>query len=209
MKFILQILDSSTECPTREMELEVNDPFELGSMLCIPAFDADASYDLNRFDLARIHGAYAIALNDDDIFGRLRLRRWFDDLPYRIHTDRELALMLAGTKPLASFVEAYHPNPQFDEIPEKRFDPYVEAGKFIKREFVELISRGRVRCLRRILYSLTSESWRIDAYILLLQIAGRTGWNEALERFEGALLGYEEWQSDAYFAARRAMNIRS
>lgn len=209
MKFVLQILDPSTECPTRELGLEVNDALELGSVLCIPDFDADACYDLDRCELARIRGAYAIALNDDDVFGRLRLRRWFDDLPYRIHTDRELALMLAGTKPLASFVGAYPPNPQFEEIPERLFDPYVEAGKFIKREFVELISHGQVRCLRRILYSLTSESWRIDAYILLLQIAGKTGWNEALERFEGALLGYEEWQSDAYFAARKAMNIRS
>jgi hypothetical protein len=209
MKFILQILDPSTECPTRELGFEVDDPLLLGEVLGASDFDTEAAYDLDASELARLSKAYALPLHRGETCGRLRIRCWFDDLPYQIHTDRELALMLAGMKPLASFVGVYPPDPRFEEIPERLFDPYVNAGKFIKREFVELSRNTRGRGLHRILYSLARESWRIDAYILLLQTAGKTGWNEALERMEGSLLGYDEWQNDAYFAARKAIRTKS
>lgn len=39
----------------------------------------------------------------------------------------------------------------------------------------------------------------------LLQTACKTGWDESLERMEGSLLGYEEWQIDPYFSA---LNVR-
>jgi hypothetical protein len=47
-----------------------------------------------------------------------------------------------------------------------------------------------------VLYALLGEEWRIDAYILLWDVAGKSGWNEGLERLEGRLLGYEVWQCD-------------
>jgi hypothetical protein len=51
---------------------------------------------------------------------------------------------------------------------------------------------------RVLLYSLRHEEWRIDAFALVQNTAARTGWNESLERIVGSLLGYDEWQNDAY-----------
>jgi hypothetical protein len=55
-----------------------------------------------------------------------------------------------------------------------------------------------------ILYSQASEEWRIDAYILLRNTSVKVGFGEFFERQEGALLGYEEWQNDAYIALAKA-----
>jgi hypothetical protein len=66
----------------------------------------------------------------------------------------------------------------------------------IKREFVCGLSQSSG--MRYVLYALRSEEWRIDAYILLKLTAEVSGWNQALERMEGTLLGYEEWQNNAY-----------
>lgn len=117
---------------------------------------------------------------------------------YQIHTNRELELMLRGTKPLAAFVGLYPPNPDVDDVPESAFEPHVSSGRFFKREYV-FVDRDGHR-LRRVLYSLPSEGWRIDAYILMWLTAERTGWNVGFERMEGSLLGYEEWQNDLHIA---------
>ena len=81
---------------------------------------------------------------------------------------------------------------------EQLFEPYVAAGRFIKR-----VQHGiRIKDLgpehRRVFYSQPGEEWRIDAYILMKKVAERSGWGEALERMEGSLLGYEDWQNDVF-----------
>ena len=43
--------------------------------------------------------------------------------------------------------------------------------------------------------------WRIDAFILLDHAAARSGWNETATRLEGALLGYEHWQTEEFLKA--------
>jgi hypothetical protein len=50
--------------------------------------------------------------------------------------------------------------------------------------------------IRRVLYALSDEQWRIDAYLLLWKTADKSGWNEGFERLEGSLLGYEDWEND-------------
>src|SRR5690606_29233921 len=49
------------------------------------------------------------------------------------HEDRELELMLAGTKPLAMFGDAVG---SAQEAPEDAFAPYVADGAIIRREAV-------------------------------------------------------------------------
>jgi hypothetical protein len=198
------MLDPCTECSTQKLEFEVMEASEVGALLAIPDFDPNVTYELDERELRKLAKRFSLALSGNETWGALRGRRWLDDLPYQIHTNRELYMMLEGTKPFASFVGEYPPNPEIEEIPDRLFDPYVTTGKFIKREFIELRPHGRALGLRRVLYSLPSESWRIDAYIVLLQTASKTGWNESLERMEGSLLGYEEWQNDAYFSALKA-----
>jgi hypothetical protein len=201
MQFIIETVDTCTECTTREFHVEVMDVRKLATILAFPDFDPNSTYDLDEADLMSLSKHFGLPLQGET-WGRISPRRWFDDLPYHLHTDRELALMLTGMKPLAAFVGEYPPHPDIEEIPDRLFDPYVADGRFTKREFVELKPYGRVLGLRVVLYSLPCEAWRIDAYILLRSVADKTGWNEALERMEGALLGYEEWQNDAYFAAK-------
>lgn len=119
--------------------------------------------------------------------------------PYIIHTGAELELMLQDKKPLAAFCDSFASS--FDEaiIPEQAFAPHVESGRFVKRVSVvgELPNQ-----LRRVLYALPQEARRIDAYLLMWSLAEKTGWNETLERMEGHLLGYEDWQCDFHIEHR-------
>ena len=119
--------------------------------------------------------------------------------PYQLHTGCELELMLQAKKPLASFCDTFESSFNEAIIPEQAFAPHVESGRFIKRVFVvgELPNQ-----LRRVLYALPQEAWRIDAYLLMWNVAERSGWNEALERMEGRLLGYEDWQCDFHIQNR-------
>lgn len=58
--------------------------------------------------------------------------------------------------------------------------------------------------LRRVLYALPEEAWRIDAMLLLQKIyQKRSGWDQDLERITGKLLGYEERHIEAFL--RRVM----
>ncbi len=121
------------------------------------------------------------------------------DLPYRLHTGRELRMMLAGVKPLAVFSDVLEDDPSPWCFPEDVFDPHVQAGTLVKREFVEL---GTVR-VRVLLYALAAEAWRVDAFILMREVGRREGWNDALTRMQGSLLGYASWQNDLHLEQLR------
>ena len=48
------------------------------------------------------------------------------------------------------------------------------------------------------MYALPDQEWRINAMLLLLDTADKSGWSEGFERMQGSLLGYEEWQNDIF-----------
>lgn len=206
MKIVLELLDKNTGFFVKKIVLSVIDEHEMAAILSLSDFDLLSIYELDPDEVKNIENHFALNFGGLGNSGRLRCHYWFDDLPYLVHTNHELELMLAGTKPFASFSGEYPSNPDFEEIPDKKFDPYVMAGRLVKREFVELVSYGGDRGVRRVFYALPSEAWRIDAYILLLKTASLTGWNESLERLEGSLLGYQDWQNDAYINALRLRN---
>ena len=54
------------------------------------------------------------------------------------------------------------------------------------------------RAARIVMYALPHQEWRIDAMILLLETAAKSGWSEGFERMQGSLLGYEDRQNDIY-----------
>lgn len=130
----------------------------------------------------------------------------FPDLPYVVHTGREMELMVAGVKPLAVFHDTYPDEPCEEIIPENAFRPYVESGRFEQREFVVLLddpppaTHSYVKGIRWVIYSTPEENWRIDAFIELQAEARVRGWSEEFERREGFLYGYEDWQTDAWIA---------
>jgi len=107
--------------------------------------------------------------------------------------------MLQGKKPFAAFCDEIESSYNEEIIPELSFAPYVAQGAISRREVIE---KAPPPVLRRVLFALPGEEWRIDAYMLLWEVAEKSGWNDSLERMEGRLLGYEDWQCDFHIQYR-------
>ena len=120
-------------------------------------------------------------------------------LPYKVHTNSELGLMLGGVKQLASFKDAYDGFPDCVLRYLRCFDRCVERGLLSKRDFVEPMSfphLPHIRGMHTIFYTRPGEEWRIDAMIELMDRSGP--WSAEREREQGALFGYEDWQNDVW-----------
>lgn len=114
---------------------------------------------------------------------------------------RELALMLAGKKPLAMYYEVVPIDSGL--VPEAMFAPHVAAGRIVMREAFEPTSVPAAVVeevkLRRVLYALPTETWRIDAMLLLCEVYRQQGgWDAGLERLTGKLLGYDDSQIETW-----------
>jgi hypothetical protein len=135
----------------------------------------------------------------------------FANVPYMVHTNFELPLMLDGRKPLAVFGDGY-PSDWFDDYLAP-FEPFVETGQIVRRIVDRPMPHIKERRpdldgIRDVFFALPGEEWRIDAYIASIQ--NRIGdWNDDLERLQGSLLGYEDWQNDWWleYRARRLENL--
>ena len=110
--------------------------------------------------------------------------------------------MLAGTKPLSMFVQDVEF--EFEFFPEADFDRAVAEGKLIKHISMAAMTdhQGRDYELRRVLYALPGEEWRIKAFLLVEEIYSTLvpGWRPDLERVIGALLGYEREATERFLA---------
>ena len=108
------------------------------------------------------------------------------------HEGRELALMISGEKPLSMFVE-WEPL-DCKVFAEDEFDVFVVEGRFSKHIRMESVPSpdGRDLKIRRVLYSQSSEVWRIPALLMVQDIyrSLAPGFRPDLERFMGLLLGY-------------------
>jgi hypothetical protein len=209
--FYLRATDPATASIALEARFEVKDRSELRLLLDMPDDELSGHqiHDLEPFLVAKIANAYGISFEPGSMPVELHPWHHTDDYPYQIHTNRELRLMLAGTKPLAVFT-GNHPNLNgLDIALERAFEPHVTSGLIAKREQIipprpdDPIVKGQRIGRRRILYALRGEEWRIDAYMLLWETADKSGWNEGFERLEGSLLGYEDWQNDFHMEQYR------
>lgn len=205
-RFVLEAIDSETDCPVAKAHFCVNDVRELCAIVDPAEEDIKYDYDLITDDAVEVVRRYAPEFDSRGL--TVRLRRWAppDDLPYQVHTGYELAMMLEGVKPLAVF--DFPSNWEFAE--RAYFEPHVASGKFVVREFdvpLLLRTRGDSRDLiyTHVLYARASEEWRIDAYIFLFLATFEQGWTvHAVEWLQGALLGYENWQNELHINARKA-----
>jgi hypothetical protein len=114
------------------------------------------------------------------------------------HEGQELQLMKEGKKPLSMFV---HWTDEQVHFPEQAFDELVAQKALVKHVSVERQGDQDVQ-IRRVLYALPHEEWRINA-ILAANDAYRLkgqGFRPDLERFIGLLLGYDEAQIEAFVA---------
>jgi hypothetical protein len=202
--FVLQAADPDTGCPVLEARFCVSDLAKLREVLG-EAADRDPSlewvYPLEPGQLAEIERRFgaSIAAGEREV----TLVPWYPGpkAPYLNHTGFELALMLEGRKPFAKFADGY-PSEWLDELIRK-FDPFVREGHFVARILTRPFSKlgrfpdGRVmEGVREFYVAERGQEWRIEAYLLLQEVGLKAGWNDALERYEGSLLGYEDWQND-------------
>jgi hypothetical protein len=207
VKFLIELWSTKFGCIVDQVEVTAPSTQALGHLLGLDDFDELHGYELDVADLLALEPLTPKSLVGLDLKAVLRSCYWLDDLPYKIHTNRELCMMLDGIKPLAVFSGA-HGVEEDDGIPEKYFRPYVDAGKFIFREIIIPSRKENLPGIRYALYAMPEHQWRIEAYALMLHTAEIEGWNNALERMEGSLLGYEDWQNDEFMVQREIQSHR-
>ncbi|ANT51148.1 hypothetical protein [Mesorhizobium amorphae] len=199
--FVLQQIDPTTGSPVVEARVHIPDLEKIRTVLeCDNDTPLSGSWKLDAGDLQRLGAICNPPCEPDPRFNRIVPWHAIREVPYLIHTNFELPLMLDGRKPLAVFYDAYPAQWLSETL--GRFDPFVRSGRLAHRlidtPFTEA-ERARFpgfQGWRRAFFSLPGEEWRIDAFLLLSKVSAQTGWSEALERMEGLLLGYEDWQND-------------
>lgn len=117
-------------------------------------------------------------------------------LPYLVHTNRELGLMLRGVKPMAMFFGILGREPECVLRYLRLFDHHVDAGRFERQTLDEPVPLSPDWQSRRIFYTLPGEAWRVAAMLELIVHYGR--WTNEHERSFGTLLGYEDLQNDIW-----------
>jgi len=187
-RFVLEAIDPDTHCVAVELTIAI-DVSKLTTLLHIDprSFKPHTSYPIEPEDLDALIRDFDLDFASGSMEVWLRSWRALDGLPYKIHTNRELLMMLSGTKPLAVFS---------DDSEAEFFADHVASGKLVKREHKYAFRAEDA--LRQVFYALPEETWRINAYILIWETAEKAGFGEWFERMEGALLGYEPWQIDAF-----------
>ena len=121
------------------------------------------------------------------------------NLPYRVHTNFELGMMLRAQKPLACFSDWEGPPHPVVQRYFRMFDRHVAAGRFVRRDHATPGNdKANVPGSWMVLFALPEETWRIDAMIELNKDLTSGGWTAEHERRQGTLLGYEEWQNDIW-----------
>lgn len=116
------------------------------------------------------------------------------------HEGRELALMLAGRKPAAMFVDV---SPLDETAPIRLFRPHVRCGRLIGR-IDHFAQRPNLR-FRIVYYARRGQSWRIERLRELhrgLFVAGER-WTDADDIETGRLLGYAEAEIVAFLSRKR------
>jgi hypothetical protein len=203
-RFVLQAFDPDHGSPAFEAMFVAERPEELRALLGSAA-DGDPElemlYTLDPVEVTAIVSRFDVPFDPQ---GRETcLYKWTQrrEAPYLTHTGYELALMIDGRKKFARMGgDHYPPDRHWNE---DRFDHYVAQGLLHKEVLLEKFDKpyrrkdGQVfEGLRTVFYTLKGEEWRIPAWKLVSKGSGGEGWNETLERLEGMLFGYEDWQND-------------
>lgn len=213
-RFILQALDPATGCPILEAMLRLDDLAGLRNLIGRDADDDPDIEQIYKFATEDLPALWAFAgFAFPQGIGTIRLQAWHPlrNVPYLVHTGFELALMLEGRKPLSAF-SGTCPSQWLDDylMP---FGRYVSEGRILRR-VVDRVSPARPRKnlrelrLRHIFFALPGEEWRVDSYLAMLDAMAETGWTEVLERRQGELLGYLDWQRDWWETQRKGALTR-
>jgi hypothetical protein len=115
-------------------------------------------------------------------------------LPYLVHTNRELGLMIEGRKPFAMFSECKDCWVEAVERYLRLFDRPILEGRLTRMDHFAPSLPPNARIVHRVGFALPGEEWRMQAMMDLMTANER--WTSAHERRQGELLGYEDWMND-------------
>src|SRR5262245_10676715 len=218
--FILEAFDRTLWCAIAQAPLQVTDIEVLRAVLSL-APDEDPRleriYPLDDEEITAIVSSFGTfdprQIGDADLV--VTISRWSDlyDIPYLVHTNYELPLLLEGRKKLAWFVYAYPREVAF--AGEEAFDRWVTNGVLHKEVVYQPFEKPAGDLLegRSVYYTPKGEEWRISAHKLIEKASQKSGgWNDHYERLQGMLFGYEDWQNDWWIkslAERRALGDAS
>jgi hypothetical protein len=195
MRLFLEIIDLSNDTIIDVKEIHSSHQLNMVNAWDAASLEkygwADADYDIVLKEI----DTEILAKN---VKFRVRIGCEADDLPYLVHTGRELDLMLKGIKPLAVFNDVFENDTNMEFKGETKFRSLVKSGVFMDAEYSYPDRETPGYTVRYKLYALKSEVWRIPAYILLVKTVEKTGWNSSLEYYQGRLLGYSENECDIY-----------
>ncbi len=201
--FILKFLSPETSCSAHELRFSA-EPSAVAN--AINAEESDLKhgrFDLERVDLLALSESFGLLLPKGVEHVRLESPHSIDSVPYLVHTNFELPLMLDGRKPLAYFCLESH---EWLREVQSPFIPYVASGliieRIIERSFTYPTTSGRTRTLQifDLFYVLPGEEWRIEPFMSLID--RKVGWTEADEREQGRLFGYSKDECDWWIANR-------
>jgi len=201
--FVLQGFDPITDTVCVEWRIRIADVDTLCAVLA-PDSDDDPELEcsyryLSAQDTRRIGALCVPPVVPDAIYtGFCRFNPIFADVPYLVHTNFELPLMLEGRKKFAVFSEGY-PSEWLGEYLAP-FEPFVLSGEITRRIIDKPMPHIKERRpdldgIRTVYFALPGEEWRIDKYIEAIENRA-CDWNDELERLEGSLFGYQDWQND-------------
>jgi hypothetical protein len=203
-EFILGAFDRDQWCSVMQTLFCVDEIVALRSVLGQQARDdpeLQHQYVLDEHELAAVVTRFNVGFDPGQLAGKeldifLFRPTPLSGTPYLVHTGYELPLLLDGRKKLARMT---HPYPPMTFEGEDRFDHWVSQGLLHKEVVVEPFDSPAKKWVghRYVYYTPKGEEWRIPASKLIWGRFGKTGsWNATLERLEGVLFGYEDWQND-------------
>jgi hypothetical protein len=191
-RFVLQKLDIATNCFLEQSLFSTKDVTTLSKITGVDSIEPGMSFYLDADEFCLIADSYFVEIGRDAECGELICVSENFRIDPKSHTGRELLMMLSGDKPFAAFVDIHPSNSEDEIIPETYFEEYVKSGRILKFEHIERQNEKTTHSLRRVMYALPGNEWRVNAYLMIWKLAYKYGWNEGFEQIEGYLLGYED-----------------
>jgi hypothetical protein len=179
--------------------LEISDLDLIIHLINIQQLEEYGHYEFERDLSVEIENCLKINNTKREYNYSIRTHCEVDNLPYLVHTDRELDLMLSGKKPLAVFSDFLNDNSNQCFPCEPFFEPHLQSNAILKKDWCLFLHNSN-ETVNYLFYYLPAEEWRVKAYMLLIEVSHALGWNQCMERMQGRLLGYSEVECDIYLS---------
>ncbi|MBX2855173.1 MAG: hypothetical protein KTR21_09305 [Rhodobacteraceae bacterium] len=144
-------------------------------------------YEISKSEVNILKKEFNITEMDESSIAYIRPLCEHDRLSYKVHTGRELWLMIEGEKPMAYF--SRHESEDFSQFCQQPFFEYVSAQKIHYDTFTIAMEKGNL--VYDVFYK-SGEAWRVKTLEILKNILFNGVWSSEMLYIEGTLAGYSE-----------------